>query len=383
MKKHFHLIILLLLALACAREPGFKLQGTVEGAEGTEWIYLDEQGVTAIVPADSAEIKKDGSFKVSATTEYPRFYNLHLGDQVIIPLLMGPGEEAVISSNIRQFAKNYTIEGSEGSSQLKLLNDTLNKSVKKLDSIRSVISNNPGLSDEELRELSNEYVRIFEKQRRFSINFVLENPNSLASLYALYQKVDEETFVFYKNRDIQIMKITGQALDTTYPQSAHVQSLVRNAASLEQKIQNAQFQQMVEKAEYTIPDISLPDRFGDTISLSDLAGKVVLLSFWASWDEPSSELNDYLKQLYNRYNARGFEIFQVSFDTDRNTWSRTIILNEIPWINVSELSYPKSRVAGIYNVNELPTLYLINREHEIVIKNPPAAELEEKIEELL
>ena len=372
----------LIVIAGCARKQGFELRGTVEGTYA-EWIYLDEQGITSAIPVDSSKIKKNGSFTVSAETEFPRFYNLHLGNQVIIPLLMGPGEKPVIHCRARNFSTDYSIEGSEGSAYLKLLNERLAVTTKKLDSIRLIIDTVPGLSSEELNELNDEFIRIFDDQRRFSIQFVLDHPNSLASLYALYQKVDEETYVFYKNRDIQIMKITGQALDTIYPQSAHVQSLINNATFLENQIISAQMQKMVDDAGYSIPEIALPDRFGDTIRLSSLKGKVVLLSFWASWDEPSSDLNDYLKELYDRYKNRGFEIFQVSFDSDRNTWSRNIILDGLPWINVSELSYPNSTVAGVYNVAELPTLYLINRKHEIVVKNPPAAELEEKIEELL
>jgi thiol-disulfide isomerase/thioredoxin len=375
-------IVAIIVVSGCIKESGVKLSGKVEGS-GNGLIYLDQQGVTSIIPADSAKIKKNGSFSLYVSTDYPRFYNLHLDNQVIIPLLLGPGEKPVIQCNAENFSKDYSIEGSEGSSQIKMLNDRLAITIHKLDSIRSIIKNNPELSVEALQELNNEFLQTVEAQRRFSIKFVLDNPNSLASLYALYQKIDEETFVFYKNRDIQIMKITGQALDTTYPQSAHVQSLVNNAASLEQRLHHAALIKMAEESEYTIPEISLPDRFGDTISLSDLKGKVILLSFWASWDEPSSELNYYLKELYDKYNKRGFEIFQVSFDSDRNTWSRAIILDRIPWINVSELSYPESVTAGVYNVTELPTLYLINREHEIVIKNPPADELERKIEELL
>jgi len=382
MKKLISIIIFLILILGCAREPGFKLQGTVEGTDA-EWIFLDEQMVTSIGTIDSAEIKEDGSFSISALTGYPKFYNLHLGDQIIIPLLLDPEEKPVIQCNAGNFRSGYSIEGSEGSTHLKILNERLVGTIQKLDSLLFIINNNPGMNDDEFQSLNEEYMQIIEDQRRFSIQFVLDHPNSLASLYALYQKVDEETFVFYKNRDIQIMKITGQALDTVYPQSAHVQSLISNAANLEHRLNNVKLQQMVDEVEYSIPEISLPDRFGDTISLSSLKGKVILLSFWASWDKPSSDFNYTLQELYLKYQSKGLEIFQVSFDTDRNLWSRNIIIDRIPWINVSDLSFPESIVAGVYNITDLPTIFLINRQLEIVEKNPPLEELEAKIEELL
>jgi hypothetical protein len=382
MRKPRLIFILLILALGCTREPGFKMQGTAEGIDAA-WIYLDEQQVTKTLPVDSAKIRKDGSFLLAAKTPFPKFYNLHLGDQAIIPLLIGPDDDPVIHCHAMNFSTDYAIEGSEGSLQLKQLNERLAAAIHKLDSIRKIINNDPGISDAEYQLLNEEFVRIIEDQRRFSIHFVLKHPNSLASLYALYQKFDDETFVFYKNRDIQLMKITGQALDTTYPLSAHVRSLVSNATSLEQRIYTAKIQQMMDKAVSGIPDISLPDRFGDTISMSSLKGKVILLSFWASWDKPSSDFNYTLQELYLKYQSKGFEIFQVSFDTDRNLWSRNIIMDRIPWINVSELSYPESVVAGVYNISELPTIFLINRDFEIVEKNPPEKELASRIEKLL
>ncbi len=382
MNKVFALISFLILILGCTRKPGFELRGTVAGAP-TGWIYLDEQGITSIKAVDSAEIKNDGSFLLSAFTDYPKFYNLHLGNQEIIPLLVGPEDEPVIQCHTVNFSRNYSIEGSEGSLQLKQLNDRLVGTIHKLDSIHRLIEKNPDISDREYQLLNEQFIKAIEDQRSFSIKFVLEHPNSLASLYALYQKLDDETFVFYKNRDIQLLKITGLALDTIYPQSAHVKALVTNASSLEQRLRNVRFQQMVDGAESHIPDISLPDRFGDTISLSSLKGKVILLSFWASWDKASSDFNYTLQEIYDKYHSKGLEIFQVSFDTDRNLWSRNIILDRITWINVSDLSYPNSIVAGMYNITELPTIFLIDRNHEIVQKNPPVADLASRIEELL
>ena len=142
-----------------------------------------------------------------------------------------------------------------------------------------------------------------------------------------------------------------------------------NAAFLEQELYNQQLSDIVSRSESTTPDIRLPDLNGDTISLSSLKGKVVLLSFWASWNEESVSQNVQLKNLYQKYKARGFEIFQVSLDSELESWIRAIQFDELPWINVSDLSYPESYTARIYNIRELPTSYLINREGQIVLKN--------------
>ncbi len=77
---------------------------------------------------------------------------------------------------------------------------------------------------------------LLKDQRKFTLEFVLNHLTSIASIYALYQKLDDKTFVLYKNKDIQILKITGAALDTTYPESPHVRALIANAASLEEQV---------------------------------------------------------------------------------------------------------------------------------------------------
>ena len=94
-----------------------------------------------------------------------------------------------------------------------------------------------------------------------------------------------------------------------------------------------------------------------------------MLSFWASWNEGSVNLNQEIKRLYEKYHDSGLEVYQVSFDSELSDWMRGIAFDELPWIHVSELSYPKSAVAMTYNVSELPAYFLIDRQGKIVGKN--------------
>jgi len=127
----------------------------------------------------------------------------------------------------------------------------------------------------------------------------------------------------------------------------------------------------------------LPDPNGDTIRLSSLKGKVVLLSFWASWDKNSTNLNPSLVELYKRFNSRGFEIYQVSLDYNRESWLNAIEYDELSWINVSDLSYPQSLTAGVYNIQALPANFLINRSGDIVGKNLSINDLNANIPDLI
>jgi len=374
------LLIIIVLA-SCSRGNKIQVRGTLEN--GTGMIYLDRQELRGIVQVDSAKLKSKGSFVLSDRIELPAFYNLHLGDQNIIPLLVSPGESLELNINPEAFTNDYELTGSPESLLLKDLNMRIARTNKGLDSLQSILAQNPEISDESLAGLQQASIEIIQSQRRHSIKFVLDHMNSLAAIYALYQRLNNNDFVLNTNRDIQLLKITAASLDTIYPESEFVVSLKRDALKMENTLKNRKIRNLMETATSTLPEIRLPDPRGDSISLSSLQGNVILLSFWASWNEESVGLNQDLKRLYNKYHGIGLEIYQVSFDNQLKEWMKAIQYDELPWINVSELSYPESRVAALYNVTEIPAIFLIDRSGEIVGKNIQELQLDRKISELI
>ncbi len=380
--RKFSWLLPLLLLLSCSKGSKVEITVFIENSD-TCMIYLDEQGIGEIRQIDSVRVKKDGSFKLKDRIEHPTFYNLHTGNQQIIPLLLAPGTSAEIQADMHNFVNGYEIEGSAESSYLLEMNRKLTKTKRRIDSIQKVLQKNPDAGEEFTQELSASYDEIIEAQRRYSIQFILDHMSSMASIYALYQKIDENNFVLNENRDIQLVKITSQSLDTIWPGSEHVQALKMDAANLEENLYNQRWREVVEIAENTFPDIRLPDPNGDTIALSSLRGKVILLSFWASWDQASVSHNLPLKGIYNTYHSRGLEVYQVSFDNEKEAWVNAIEFDELPWVNVSELSYPESRVAPIYNLEELPVVFLIDRKGQIVGKNFNRIDLDRNIQRLL
>ena len=380
--KRFCWLVLIVLMGSCSNSSKFRIEGVVERANQKK-IYLDEQGVEKIIPVDSARINKNGSFRFKGECDYPKFYNLHLENNKVLPLLIAPGEKVSVKTSLEAFGREYSVEGSEGSIQIRQLNEHLANTKKKLDSIR-VIFSSPLITKEKQAKFAAEYDSIVESQRKFTLEFVLGHLNSIASIYALYQKLDDNTFILYKNKDIQILKITGAALDTIYPESSHVKALVSNAAALEERVYNSSLRNLMEQSNTSeFPEIALPDQKGDTIRLSSLKGKVVLISFWASWNKNSTDFNIPLLKLYRKYNTGGFEIYQVSLDYNKDSWKQAIDYEELPWINVSDLSYPQSVTAGNYNIQSLPANYLLNRSGVIVGKNLTINELNSRIPDLI
>ena len=117
------------------------------------------------------------------------------------------------------------------------------------------------------------------------------------------------------------------------------------------------------------PDIILNDTSGVPISLASLRGKYVLLDFWAAWCRPCREENPNIVENYNNYKSYGFDVYQVSLDRTKEDWIRGIKQDKLPWINVSDLKYYQSEAAELYNVDRIPSAFLLDPAGKIIAKH--------------
>lgn len=120
----------------------------------------------------------------------------------------------------------------------------------------------------------------------------------------------------------------------------------------------------------TAPELAFPNPDGTIMKLSDLRGKVVLIDFWASWCGPCRRENPNVVSVYNKYKDKGFEIYSVSLDRDKNSWIKAIETDNLVWKNhVSDLKYWSSDAAKLYGVNSIPATFLIDKDGKIIGKN--------------
>ena len=135
------------------------------------------------------------------------------------------------------------------------------------------------------------------------------------------------------------------------------------------------------------PEISLPTPEGDTVTLSSLRGKLVLVDFWATWCAPCVEEQPELHALYKKYNGGTgngrFEILGVSLDRSRVNWVEGIERFNIDWIQVSDLLFWRSPVANDYAIQGLPFNVLVDERGTIVASDLHGAELAEFIADYL
>ena len=138
----------------------------------------------------------------------------------------------------------------------------------------------------------------------------------------------------------------------------------------------------VETKEISFLDIELPDVRGEVVKLSEAAPrKVVLINFTAYQTEWSPALNMALGELYTKYHDQGLEIYQVSLDSDFHFWRNGA--SNLPWITVRDPQTVYSQVAGLYNVKQLPALFILDRKGNLVKRVEDVKKLESDVKAVL
>ena len=130
-------------------------------------------------------------------------------------------------------------------------------------------------------------------------------------------------------------------------------------------------------------DFTIADIKGDSITLSSLKGKVLLLDFWASWCGPCRFANKDLVKLYKKYKDKGFEILSVSLDDETKDWEKAVAKDKITWIQGIDRGGLDALAATKWQVDAIPSSFVVNQNGDVVAINLDKRELEKKIKELL
>jgi peroxiredoxin len=129
------------------------------------------------------------------------------------------------------------------------------------------------------------------------------------------------------------------------------------------------------------PEITLPDRNGKMVKLSDFRGSYVVIDFWASWCHPCRlENQQVVKPLYEKYSSRNFTILGISLDTDKEKWQEAVDEDKRVWPEVCDLKGTASDAAGAYRVESVPAIYIVDPAGTIIAKNLRNKELEDFID---
>ncbi len=388
--KNITLIAIALIAISssCGKLGNrFKLEGEIKNADG-KTLLISEMTRKELMPVDSVVLNKKGEFMLRGESETPAFYLLYLEKKQRegITMIIHPGDKININADASgNIGRNYTVTGSENMSALKQLDEQIFLTMKKIDSLSIIYQNNsesPKL-DSIRKTLDKTYKTIQQNTKEYLIQYIQTHKSTLAGLRALYIQINPQEQLIDPVDDLKYYQLVDSFLYEKHPKTEAVQTLHEQIK--ESKFVKAQREAYFKKLKpgKTAPDIVLPNPEGDTIALSSLKGKYVLLDFWASWCRPCRIENPHLVKAYNKYHDKGFEIFQVSLDRKKQAWINAIKSDKLGnWTHVSDLQYWNSNVVKLYNIKGIPTNYLLDKEGKIMDKNLRGDDLDKKLAEI-
>ena len=330
-------------------------------------IYFSKLLISNNLVPDSIKLNHNGEFRFKGDTPYPTFYLLKLSKNSFVTLLVDSTENISITGSYKNFIRDYKIKGSRGSEILRDLDRRFYTSKTQIDSLRRLYNSQKNNSSYALKkeEWNAHYNRIISDHSYYVTSFVKRNPFSLASVYALYQKWDDNNFVI---NDMQTMKTAASALYSVYPKNEQVIALYNNTLQFIKEEREKRLDNVVKNNAVNSPNIILPDADGHVRDLWSLHGKYVLLHFWSAKDRPSRIVNPVLSEIYHKFKKRGFEIFMVSVDTDRAAWMEAIANDNLSCINVGDMKGSFQATTN-YNIQELPFNYLLDKNGVIIGRN--------------
>lgn len=370
----------LLIFTACDKSDSFSIKGIVSGANG-KTLYFENVGVSSVHTIDSVKLTTDGKFKFKQPRpEYPDFFRLRLDNQLInVPI--DSTETINIMADVGTFAASYTIEGSENGKAIK------NITLAQLDAYQEIRRLRKLHDKKEIPDsiYKNKVIAAVEAYKDVAKKYIYSAPMSTAAYFALFQQFDGLLFFdLYDPKDSRAYGAVATNYDRFYPESErtkHLYNLALQSAKIIRE-QRDKGKKTLTPEEVSYIDIALPDIKGETKKLSSLVNnKVVLINFTAYQAEWSPALNLALGEMYRKYHDKGFEIYQVSLDSDLHLW-RNRVLN-IPWTCVRDPQGGYSETAGLYNVKELPALFFIDKKGNLIKRVEDPETIENDIKALL
>ena len=383
MKKIFYAACAAALLGACSAGPQFKIEGKVSGADG-KMLYLEASALEGILPLDSVELKGDGSFAFKGERPAsPEFYRLRVDDKVI-NLSVDSTETLDVTASYPNFATDYVVQGSPNSEKIKEL--TLKQAAlqTRVDEL-SAAMNARSIGVDDFQDSLAVLLKTFKDDVK--INYIFAAPNTAAAYFALFQKLNNYLIFDPLNskEDIRCFAAVATSLNQFYPHADRSKNLynivikgMKNTRATQQPAADAP---QVTVQETGIIDINLRDMDGNAHKLTDLKGKVVILDFTIYQSAVSASHNYMLRDLYDKYASAGLEIYQVSMDADEHYWKTPA--DNLPWICVRDANGIYSSYASAYNVQNIPTLYLINRNNELSLRGEAIKDLEAEVKKLL
>lgn len=374
--------LLAAMTIASCNDNKFTVEGEIANAKDSV-LFFENVGIEGVEVLDSVKLNENGEFSFSENaTEAPEFYRLRIADQ-IINVCIDSTETVQIKGEYPGMASNYTVSGSENCEKVREL------TLKQMDLQQRAIAiqQNPLLTVDAANDSILKILAVYKDDVKR--NYIYKEPYKAYAYFALFQALGN--WLIFNPRadkdDIKAFAAVATSWDTYYPHAERGQNLhniaiegMKNQRIVE--AQNAEIQVDASKvSESGVLDIALRDNHGQERHLTELKGKVVLLDFhiFAMNESPARIIM--LRELYNKYQSQGFEIYQVSLDPDEHFWKQQTAA--LPWISVRDADGVNSQRLVMYNIQAVPDFFLIDRGNNLVKRAAQIQDLETELKKLL
>lgn len=378
-------IMMAALFLASCTEKKFHLSGNIDNANDS-LLYFENMSLNGPVTVDSVKLGKDGSFSFDEKApENPEFYRLRIANQ-IINIAVDSTENITVKASYPTMSSQYDVKGSSECDKIK----ELALMQMNLQAQINALINNPNIpyqaEGDSIQRLLNAY------KNTVKLQYIYKEPMRAYAYYALFQTiyVSNQTALIFDPRsrkeDVQVFAAVATSWDTYYPGSERGKNLHNIAIEglKNVRIIQAERNQTIDANKVNtsgIIEVALPDNKGNIRKLTSLKGKVVLLDFHAFASKGSTARIMMLRELYNKYHAQGLEIYQVSLDPDKHFWKESV--SALPWICVHDENGANSAFAAQYNVQTIPTFFLIDRQNVLQKRDAQISNLDATIKSML
>ena len=381
-------IMVAALAFTSCNNKKFHINGNITEATDS-MLYLENLSLNGPVKIDSVKLGEDGSFAFDENAMdsiTPEFYRLRIANQSI-NLSIDSTETVKVKASYPQMSYKYEVEGSENCSKIKDL--SLKQMI--LQSNINGIMKSPNIGIDSVDVIVARMLDAYKQD--IKVNYIFKEPMKASSYYALFQTIqlgNVNSLIFNPRNnkdDVRVFAAVATSWDTYYPGAERGKNL-HNIAIEGMKdiriIENQRAQQQIDASKVSVNgciDLAMEDSKGQVRRLTDLKGKVVLLDFHLFASSESTKRIMMLRELYNKYHAAGLEIYQVSVDPNEHFWKTATAA--LPWICVRDEGGIQGQSLQLYNVQSIPTFFLIDRSNTLKARDAQIKDIDEAIKNLL
>ena len=383
MKQFLRLVLISIIAISCKNDidrTDYVIDGNAEGMYNGIRVYLSAVDATGRQVNIDTAIVMNETFKMTGQLNHPKLHFISVNGLVgKLPIMI---ENTEMKLNINKSALgNSQVLGSKSNDLLREYDTTINDLKLKSKTLSTEYRAAQIAKDTlAIKTIEPKLIELGKNMNNLGFDFAKKNNTSFVALQIFTNELRKS------NLDLEELKTIFNGFSEDIKNSDEAKIVINRLDFLTKKAEAEKSTAIGEKA----PEFSAPNPDGETIALNEVVSKnkITIIDFWAAWCGPCRRENPNILKIYNQYHTKGLEIIGVGLDGRRGqqnpkeAWVKAINDDNLTWYQVSNLKY-FDEIAQSYNVNSIPSMFILNNKGEIIAKNLRGKDLENKIAELL